>query len=395
LTPWLQQGLARLGSSAPFAEAAQLLGHFTGTTVSAATARRLTEAAGAAWVQLELAEAARLEADPIGTSDAAPPGPAVQQVSVDGVYAPVVGGEWREVKLLAVGEVTATGDESVRTTDLSYLARVADHATFGRQALVELHRRGTAAAGAVVAVADGADWIQGFYDLHCPHAVRILDFPHALGHLAQAAQATFGPGTAATSEWLAAQAHELKHGDPGIVLAALAALPIAQAPQPTEATRLRDGALGYLGARRGQIAYAAFLAAGYPIGSGCAESGNKAVVQARLCGAGMRWAPDHLNPMLGLRAVVCSDRWAEAWPRIVAQTRRAARLASATRRTVRQALRAPPPPAVAAPAAPAPTPAPVLPPKRVVNGRPTAAHPWKRPGPAAPSRRAAPALPKL
>jgi hypothetical protein len=397
LTPWLAEGLVRLGASAPFGQAARLLAHFTGTAISEATARRLTERAGAAWVQLELAEVACLEADPLGTAETAPRGPTLQQVSVDGVFAPLVGGEWREVKLLAVGTVTHDHAAPPQTTDLSYFARLADHAAFGRQALAELHRRGTATAGTVVAVADGADWIQGFYDLHCPAAVRILDFPHALSHVAQAAQATFGPGTAATSEWVARQAHELKHGDPDRVLAALDALPLAQAAQPAEAPRLRDETRAYLAARRAQIAYADFLAAGYPIGSGCAESAAKAVVQARLCGAGMRWAPAHVDPMLGLRAVGASDRWDAAWPQIVRQFRQRARLDSSARRQARQPL-APPPPAVAATVAPAAPPPPHredAPPKRIVNGRPTADHPWKRPGPAAPSRRAAPTLPKL
>ncbi len=202
LTPWLVAGLVRLGASAPFAEAAGILAHFTGTTVSEATARRATEAAGAAWVQLELTEVMRLEADPVGTATAAV-GSLVQQLSVDGVLVPLVGGAWAEVKTLAIGVVGRDQAGAVQTTDLAYFARLADAEGFSREALGELHRRGTTTAGVVVAVADGAPWIQRFLDLHCPAAIRILDFPHAVGYLAQAAQAAFGPGTAATSAWLA------------------------------------------------------------------------------------------------------------------------------------------------------------------------------------------------
>ena len=50
---------------------------------------------------------------------------------------------------------------------------------FTRQAVVELHRRGVRAAAAVAGVADGAAWVQGFFDYHRPDAVRILDFAHA------------------------------------------------------------------------------------------------------------------------------------------------------------------------------------------------------------------------
>jgi hypothetical protein len=368
LTPWLAEGLARAGTNAPFGEACRLVAHFTGTTVAAATARRLTEAAGAAWVQLELAATARLEADPGGAAAGPAAAGDVQQLSVDGVFAPLVGGEWREVKLVTLGDVVVTGEE-IHTTALSYFARMTDHETFGRQALAELHRRGTFAVPTVVAVADGADWIQGFVDLHRPDAVRVLDFAHALGYLAAAAREATGAGTAATSEWLATWAHELRHGTPAKVLAALAELPAGEA---------RDEAVGYLEARRERIRYAAFAAAGYPLGSGCAESAAKTVVQARLCGGGMRWAPDHVDPMLGLRTVLCGDRWDEVWPQIAGQLRTQARLAGADRRAARLARSAPPPQvSVPPPPPPIPSASPTRP-QLVVNGRPTKDHPWKR-----------------
>ena len=145
LTPRLQEGLVRLGTWLPFAPAARMLAHFTGVRVSAATARRQTERTGAAWVQLQEAEVARLEQespDPV-------PGPAVQQLSVDGAMVPLVGGTWGEVKLLAIGSVSPAAGEA-RTVALSYFGRRADHATFARLALVETHRRGTATAGVVV-----------------------------------------------------------------------------------------------------------------------------------------------------------------------------------------------------------------------------------------------------
>lgn len=72
-----------------------------------------------------------------------------------------------------------------------------DAETFGRLALVETYRRGTETAKTVCAVNDGAEWLQGFVDLHRPDAVRILDFSHAFGDIAQAGQAVYGEGTVA------------------------------------------------------------------------------------------------------------------------------------------------------------------------------------------------------
>jgi hypothetical protein len=55
------------------------------------------------------------------------------------------------------------------------------------------------------------------------------------------------------------------------------------------------------------------------------ESGNKLVVEARLKGSGMHWSDSHVDGMLALRNVICSDRWKEEWPkievRLIQQTR--------------------------------------------------------------------------
>jgi len=298
----------------------------------------------------------------------APPGPGVQLLSVDGAMVPLRAGAWAEVKTLAIGEVVV-GDGGPRTTALSYFARQTDAATFGELATAETHRRGTTRAGTVVAVADGAAWCQGFIDLHRPDAVRILDLPHAIEHLGRVAQAVFGPGTAAGSEWLGRQAHAVRHGDEDAVLTVLTTL----ADTPGVGAEARDvvtGVAAYLAARRDQIHYDAFAAAGYPLGSGCVESANKLVVEARLKGAGMHWARPNVDPLLALRTLLANGRWADEWPalwRCVRTDRRPRRVVPTL-----PAHPASPPPPAALPVPPAPKP------KLVVNGRPTNDHPWKR-----------------
>ncbi|HKE99870.1 MAG TPA: ISKra4 family transposase, partial [Actinomycetes bacterium] len=150
----------RLGTWLPsFAQAARALAYFTGVEVSEPTARRRTEAAGAAAVALHDAEVDRLERE----RPTPPAGPPVQQLSADGAMVPLVGGEWAEVKTAAVGVVAAArgadGVPAVRTRAVSYVARLADCDAFGRAALPELHRRGTETAGALVAVTDGGEWL--------------------------------------------------------------------------------------------------------------------------------------------------------------------------------------------------------------------------------------------
>lgn len=342
LTPSLVESTVRLGTCMTFPEAAGMLAHFTKVDISEATARRATEGAGGAYVRVQMAQVEVLEKE----TPEAPAGPSVQQVSVDGAFVPLIGKEWAEVKTLAIGEVhkpvLEKGEWVVHTKDLSYFSRLADHETFARLATVETHRRGVEKAGLVCAVGDGAEWVQGFVDLHRPNAVRILDWAHAAEYMVKAAQAVFGAETAATCQWLSMQLHELKHGDPQKVLGKLRGLrdDLAIQGRRQDALKVVSGSLEYLEKRKDQIRYAEFLAAGYPIGSGMVESANKLVVEVRLKGAGMHWARMNVDPMVALRTIHCNGRWKEAWPQISDELRRQAKERSALRRSQRQPVKA-------------------------------------------------------
>jgi len=380
LTPSLQEDLVHLGAWMPFKRAAQELQHFRLVDVSRPTVERITEAAGAAYVAFQTAEVQRIERDlPVPTA-----GPAKQFLSVDGAMVPLVGGVWAEVKTLVIGEVQPAvlnkGEPVIHTTGLSYFSRLTDAETFQRLALVETQRRGVETAGAVGAVTDGAEWIPKFVDHHRYDAVRILDFPHAGEYLSSAGQAVWGEGSTEAQSWFEAQLHDLKHTGPDPVLAELRRLVGLKPEQP----RLVE-ALAYLEKRQAQMQYPLFVAAGWPIGDGAVESGNKLVVEARLKGSGMHWMRDHVDPMLALRNIVCSDRWAEAWPQITQTLRQQVRQRRRARHEKRRQAAQPAPP-VQSPVAPiraamaqsqrAPSP---VPPKTASTEpwRPPANHPWR------------------
>jgi len=197
-TPGLIESAVLLGVSLPFAQAAAILAHFTGVRMHQDTTQRWTEAAGHAAATPVSGDVASLYA----TSPASPPGPPVQQLSIDGAMVSLVHGNWAEVKTLAIGTVTTGPDGAPHATDLSYCTRLADAEAFGEIATRETHRRGTRRAGTVVAVTDGPAWIQPFVDGQRLDAVRILDFPRAVKQLATAAKAVFGAGTLAASDGL-------------------------------------------------------------------------------------------------------------------------------------------------------------------------------------------------
>jgi len=227
LTPRLHEHLVRLRTWWPGAQAAEAMAFFPGVPMAATTVRRLTEGAGAAYEVVQTAAVETIERE----LPAAPSGPRVQRLSVDGAMVPLRHGEWAEVTTLAIGTVHTPvqerGEWVVHTEELSYVSRLTDADTFGRLALVETHRRGTETAKTVCAVSDGAEWIQGFVDLHRPDAVRILDFPHTLGYVAQAGQAVYGEGTAAFTPWCATQRPTLPSRNPEEVLGALRQLATA------------------------------------------------------------------------------------------------------------------------------------------------------------------------
>jgi hypothetical protein len=263
---------------------------------------------------------------------------------------------------------------------LSYFSRMSDAATFAELAEVEMRRRAVSQAQALCAVTDGADWLQGFLDLHCPQAVRILDFPHAAEHLTLLLQALSQAGLDLPSDLLPRLCHRLKHHGPRLLLRLLSRLP---APL-LQHEGVREH-VSYLCKREALMQYPHYRKLGWPIGSGMVESANKVVVEARLKGAGMHWQASHVNPMLTLRNAVCNQRWEACWQEIGQeqarqrlrrrQQRATPRLRQLVSSLMLLLLRFRPPTAkpAASPSRPM-APAATLP----GSSRPSAHHPWKR-----------------
>ena len=319
-TPRLYEGLVLLSAWMPFGRAVSTLATLLGVQISKASAVRATERAGAAYVARQTAEVTVLEQK----TPPAPAGAARMVVSADGAMVPLRGGEWGEVRTLAIGvvpapEQTPPGAALRRTEEITYFSRFTTAETFTQQALVETHRRGLENAGEVGAVMDGAEWLQGLTDHHCPRALRILDFAHAAQHIAAIGQALWPANnsqanSAQAAAWITQWTHRLKHEGPQPLLAELRQL---QAQYP-DCEPLHSN-YAYLAKREAQLHYPEFIQQGWPIGSGMVESANKSVVEARLKGAGMHWQRTHVDPMLALRNLVCNDRWSQEWPHIHAQ----------------------------------------------------------------------------
>jgi hypothetical protein len=377
LTPRSQDHLTHLAMWMPFERATQMLKALTGVQISEATARRNAYRVGEALVAVQRAQAMGPVVAPIASSCQTK-----HIMSPDGAMVPLLHGQWAEVKTVVVGCVQQEKpDGSVHCHELSYFSRMLEAATFSEQASAELLRRGIDQGEQVGAIHDGAEWIDGFVDWQCKDAVRILDFAHAaeyvseIGHLPQSA------GAILPEDCLQDQLHALKQVGPTAVLDELKQVR-DQYPHLEDLGKK----LTYLLKREARMQYPQYRAAGWPIGSGCVESGNQVVMQARLKGSGMHWAPEHVNPMLVLRTIACNDRWEEGSEQAVLhfhqqkgterQHRQSQRYDSQARLLQwgllfwrsRLPRRVPP--------SPSPVP---LTPKPSGSSRPSATHPWRRP----------------
>ena len=120
------------------------------------------------------------------------------------------------------------------------------------------------------AVADGAKDSRAFLDPLCPD-VALLDFRHAARHLKAAADAAFGPDTAAGPAWSGKRRHVLRHDPKGAGKAVDAMRRLLRKGKGAEDAR-RELACFRNSRRRMDCAQAA--KAGYAIGSGAVETGD-------------------------------------------------------------------------------------------------------------------------
>jgi hypothetical protein len=369
LTPTSQEQVVHLAAWMPFGRAVQMLGRLTGVQISEATARRQTYQVGEAVLAVQQL--------PIERWAKASAVPDKMVVSPDGAMVPLVGGQWAEVKTVVVGEVVTEGaTQETRSRHLSYFSRMVDAQTFTEQASGELVRRGVDQAKQVCAVMDGAEWIDGFLDGQRPDALRVLDFAHAAEYVNAIGQLAQTAGSVLPADWLKQQLHALKHQGPTAVLAVVQFLRDTH-PEVEELSKK----VAYLEKREARMQYPQYQADHWPMGSGIVESGNKVVMQVRLKGPGMHWAPAHVNPLLALRTSACNDRWDEAMASadthrrtLRLKSRRTHQLQRSERLLRSLQLRIL---LLRSRTAPSPSPSPT-PPTPARSTRPSANHPWRK-----------------
>lgn len=321
-SPLLRSLLSRYCAAVPFAEACTLLEGAIGVGVAPKRAELVSEAVGA---QLIAQQAGAQERE--GRTE---PIPRRLYLGLDGVLYCTTERDaerallWREAK---VGVMDAplpagaprTGRHSHLAPDgppldvadpqsHSYVVHMGDWRGFAPKLWTELVRRGIEQVGEVIVLSDGAEWIEEVRSLLLDglgiRVVHILDLRHAEEHLWEVARLCLGEGAAA------GMVDPLDHLHQGQVDALLTALRALPALTPEAADRIRTTA-AYFDKRRAMLAYPAFRARGYQIGSGLAESACKRLVAQREKGPGMHWTTPGAQAIATLRAAHLSNRWDE------------------------------------------------------------------------------------
>lgn len=162
-----------------------------------------------------------------------------------------------------------------------------------------------------IALSDGGNGLENFFDVYFPKAVKILDFHHATGYLTNLAK-LLQPG-AAGEKLLSDWCHLLKHEGGPRLLAVLNKLDLRKM---SDATRIEyEKARTYFTNHAHRMDYPEYLRRGWQIGSGSVESACKTVVNQRLCMGGMRWGEDGSDAVAHLRALYRSDpdQWEAFW----------------------------------------------------------------------------------
>ena len=316
LDGFLSPGAARMAclaaASWSFGVAADRLEEFCGVRIDDETIRRHVHR----------------EAEALGRRrESAPPAAAFAraegddlEVLIDGVYAPARGG-YREVKMALFqarprGEAATPAGWADRqlpgpSASAAY-ASTADCDAFAATWRPRAEGLGIDPDGPLTVLADGASWIWRTTGEQFEGGDGVLDIFHASQHIATAANALHGEGTAEAADWLdGGRARLLADGWPGL-MDHVGATP---ADGLTAAGRAAlDEMIAYFAAHTGRLGYFGRLRQGRSIGSGAVE-GLARRLGRRLKIPGRGWEAGNLDGMATLILTADSAGWADLWSR--------------------------------------------------------------------------------
>jgi hypothetical protein len=164
-----------------------------------------------------------------------------------------------------------------------------------------------------VALTDGAEALQQQMLTQLPAFTLVLDIIHATEYLWEAANAVLGETHPARTTWVERHLRLLLAGQTAPVIAALTKT-AANARLSKTRRQAVERTVGYYQRNTPYMHYDAYLAQGWPIGTGVVEGACGHLVKDRMEQAGMRWTQPGAQAVLDLRGVRLSGDWDAYWP---------------------------------------------------------------------------------
>jgi hypothetical protein len=246
-------------------------------------------------------------------------------------------GEWKEVK----SAVLFTNDKHLRRTkekrgeisEARYVSVLGNQKEFKKVLKPALKVANAFAASIVIWLADGAKGNWNLASLLCPRAIQILDWFHAIEHVADCAKLLFGEGDAC-AELFRRRVQELLLS--GQIQQCISELKdcIEDAPSGAPLQSLTK-LIGYYRQNQKRMRYDEYLQKGWLIGSGVIESAHRHVIHARMKRAGQHWGERGGRRMARMRAAYRTagpDRFFDAIHWAHRETSRNARVLKPTKR---------------------------------------------------------------
>jgi hypothetical protein len=259
----------------------------------------------------------------------------VVAISVDGVMAPIKGGDKNGkqdqpgkhasgptgYKEVGCGTVVLYDDQAERLQTVRY-ARMPENKKVTLQQQLETEVASILALRPDllrVHLADGAkdNWrLLNELEAHLPKPaqppIEIIDFYHACDHLKKACDAAWGESTAEGKAQFERLKTLLKEADDGVERVIGSLRYQRDRARANKRKRLQPE-LTYFRNQCQRMLYAEYSRQHLPIASGVMEASCKTLVTQRLKRSGMAWARPGGQAILTLRSLIQSNRWRPAW----------------------------------------------------------------------------------
>lgn len=224
---------------------------------------------------------------------------------------------WKELKVGSVFEIEKRKRKDQETKEEieighavknGYVTHLGGPDVFGQKMWAEARHRQWMQAEDSIVIGDGAAWIWNLTGEHFYQSHQIVDWYHALEHLANASKILYGEGSPKAHRWYRKWETRLYQGHADQIASRLIRL-ARQYPQKSEEL-LKEAR--YFRNNKKRMQYLEMREEGYPIGSGMVESEAKQY-KARFAGSGMRWSRQGAEKLLPIRTAIMSKRFDKMW----------------------------------------------------------------------------------